>query len=195
MTDAGQALNTIRLTELDAANRLEQARCDAKDALTAARREAAEAVAEGERRGREEARRRFEAAVAAAEEEARAILAGCEQRAESRRPGNRFGAVGGFGRAAGRHLFLRWGGVAAARQIRASEPKHPILARLAISTLRPLWNSIRFSPRFSTCWGARRRFVRRTSGTERASRASPGCRLPTSVARPGAGHRSAPRHA
>ena len=82
MSDAARVLDAIRVEELEAARRLEQARTEAEDALASARREAVKAVAEGKRRGRDEAQRRIEAAIAAAEEESRSVLAGCEVREE-----------------------------------------------------------------------------------------------------------------
>lgn len=80
MSDAARALEAIRLKELETASRLEQAHLEAQRAVGAARREATDAVTAARTRGREEAQRRFEASVAAAEQEARAILAGCDER-------------------------------------------------------------------------------------------------------------------
>lgn len=85
MSEAAQALDAIRVAELGAARRLEEARTEAADELASARREAAKTISDGKRRGRDEAQRRFDAAVTAAEEEARLVLAGCEAREEELR--------------------------------------------------------------------------------------------------------------
>lgn len=92
MSETARALDAIRVAELEAARRVEQARAEARESLAAARRDSAQAVADARMRGRNEARRRFDAAVRDAEQEAEAILAGCDARVES------------LGRAAAPHL-------------------------------------------------------------------------------------------
>ncbi len=83
MSETASALHTIRVAELEAARRIERARADAAETLAAARREHARTVADAQRRGRDEARRRLDTSVAAAEREAEAILAGCDARVAS----------------------------------------------------------------------------------------------------------------
>ncbi len=85
MNETARALHTIRAAELDAARRVELARDAAADSVSDLRQERAQALAEAERRGRAEAERRLAASVAAAEQEAEAILAGCDERIESLR--------------------------------------------------------------------------------------------------------------
>lgn len=80
MSETVRALHAIRVAELEAARRVEQARDAAAESLATARREHAQTVADAERRGRAEAERRFDAAVEAAEGEAEAIVAGCDAR-------------------------------------------------------------------------------------------------------------------
>lgn len=82
MSEAARALDAIRVAELEAARCLEEARTEAAEAIVSARRQAAQAVSDGKRRGRDEAQRRFQAVIAAAEDQARSILAGCEAREE-----------------------------------------------------------------------------------------------------------------
>ena len=85
MSETARALHEIRVAELEAARRIEQAQVDAAESLAAARRERTEAIAEARQRGRAEAERRFAAAVAEAEREAEAILMGCDDRVRSLR--------------------------------------------------------------------------------------------------------------
>lgn len=85
MSEAGHVLDAIRVAELKAARRLEEARSEADEALSSARREATVLIAEARLRGREEAQLRFEAEVAAAEEEARSVLAGGDAREDELR--------------------------------------------------------------------------------------------------------------
>jgi vacuolar-type H+-ATPase subunit H len=85
VSETARALHAIRVAELEAARRVEQARADAAESIAAARREHERAVADARLRGRTDARRRFDAAVAEAEREAEAVLAGCDARVESLR--------------------------------------------------------------------------------------------------------------
>ena len=85
MSETAEALHAIRVAELEAARRVEQARSDAAEALAAVDRERARTVAGARERGRTEARRRLDAAVADAEREAELILASCDARIESLR--------------------------------------------------------------------------------------------------------------
>lgn len=75
MNEAGQSLEAIRRTELEAAQRVEEARARSDDIVTEARARARELVEEGRRRGREEAKRLLEAAKREAELEADQIRA------------------------------------------------------------------------------------------------------------------------
>lgn len=85
MSETAHTLDAIRVAELEAARRIEQAKDDAEAAVAAAQRGAAQAVADARRKGREEAKRRFDATIAAAKEEAAAILAGCDARLQDLR--------------------------------------------------------------------------------------------------------------
>ncbi len=85
MSETAEALHAIRVAELEAARRVEQARADAAESLAAVHDEHAHTVADARSRGRAEARRRLDAAVAAAEREAEEILASCDSRVDSLR--------------------------------------------------------------------------------------------------------------
>ena len=85
MSDTAGALHAIRVAELEAARRVEQARADVADRLADARRVRAGTVDDAVERGQAEARRRFEAVLAAAEREAGSILAGCDARVDALR--------------------------------------------------------------------------------------------------------------
>lgn len=85
MSETERALHSIRVAELDAARRIEQARVDAAESLDATRREHTQVIVDAERRGRAEAERRFTAAVEEAEREAETILAGGDARIHSLR--------------------------------------------------------------------------------------------------------------
>lgn len=85
MSETTNTLHAIRVAELEAARRVEQARADAAELVAAAGREHTEAVAEARLRGRAEARRRLDLAVTEAEREAEEILAGCDTRVDSLR--------------------------------------------------------------------------------------------------------------
>lgn len=83
MSETARALDAIRIAELEAARRVERARADAAASLAAAHRDSARVVADARARGRSEARRRLETAVADAEREAEVILASCDGRIEA----------------------------------------------------------------------------------------------------------------
>jgi vacuolar-type H+-ATPase subunit H len=85
MSEAAHVLDAIRVAELEAAQRLEEVRAAAEADVAAARDEAARSISDARLRGRDESRRRLEAAVDAAEDEARSILGGCEARDEALR--------------------------------------------------------------------------------------------------------------
>ena len=85
MSETAEALHAIRVAELEAARRVEQSRAGAAESLAAANGEHAHTVADARERGRAEARRRLDAAVAEAEYEAAEILASCDARVESLR--------------------------------------------------------------------------------------------------------------
>ena len=85
MSETAGALHAIRVAELEAARRIEQARADAAASLAAVHDEHAQAVADARMRGRAEAKRRFDTTVAEAEREAEVILASCDARVDSLR--------------------------------------------------------------------------------------------------------------
>jgi ATP synthase H subunit len=76
MSEAGETLEAIRRTELEAARWVEEARDRSVEIVTGARARAREMVEEGRRRGRETARRRLEEAKERSELEADEVRAG-----------------------------------------------------------------------------------------------------------------------
>jgi vacuolar-type H+-ATPase subunit H len=73
VSDAGDALDRIRHTELAAAQKVEEARGRAEEILGTARAEAREIRALAEKIGRERAQKRFDSVVAEAGQEAERI--------------------------------------------------------------------------------------------------------------------------
>jgi vacuolar-type H+-ATPase subunit H len=69
MNDAARALESIRRTELEAAQRVEQARTRAEEIVTEAKARALSIVEEGRRKGRESAQARYAEAMAEIEDE------------------------------------------------------------------------------------------------------------------------------
>lgn len=83
MNEAGETLDAIRQTELEAARRVEAARDRSAEITTEAKARARELIEEGRRQGRETARRRLEEAKEQAELEADEIRARGVAEAES----------------------------------------------------------------------------------------------------------------
>lgn len=73
MSETARSLEAIRRTELEAAQRIEQAKARAEEIVTEAKTRARAVVEEGRQRGRNSAQARYEEALARIEDEAATI--------------------------------------------------------------------------------------------------------------------------